>query len=274
MKNYFKRFFKYIVYGIPNVIVQSNVYVSSPTDLLKNRVIMITGGNRGLGFAIAKKCIDEGATVVIVARNLDKLLQAKEQLGGKCKILQCDLNNIENVKLLIDIIEKYNVDSLINNAGVSFHEKSSFEVTIDGFDRQFNINFKLPYFLSVECANYFLNHKINGNIINIVSERGLFCDDRPYGLTKGALISFTQGLSRRLVKNNIRINAIAPGITSTDMTGYKATDNLHTNYSCGGRVYLPEEIAEVTSFLLSEQSKCINGEVIACDSGNYIRCDW
>jgi NAD(P)-dependent dehydrogenase (short-subunit alcohol dehydrogenase family) len=163
----------------------------------------------------------------------------------------------------------------VNNAGISLHEKNMMEVTIDTFDQQLSTNLKGPYFLTQEFLKHCqITHNTNASIIFMASERGLYCDEIPYGLIKSAIISLTRGVARRQIKNGIRVNAVAPGITESDMTIVDRTGDMASSYNCGGRFFLPEEVAETIVFLLSDAAKCISGEVIACDQGNYLRCDW
>ena len=108
-----------------------------------------------------------------------------------------------------------------------------------------------------------------GNVLNIISERGLYCDDLPYELTKCALIDFTKGLSQKVIKNEIRVNAIAPGVTATKMTGYKEDENLYNEYTCG-RGFLYLEIAQIAVFSISDYFDCISGEVLSCNQGNHL----
>lgn len=98
----------------------------------------------------------------------------------------------------------------------------------------------------------------------------MYKDTIPYGLTKAALNSLTQGMASDVISHGIRINAIAPGVTVSEMTNYKREDNLYSSYQASERIYLPEEVAEVACFLLSDASKCISGEIIVCDNGKYI----
>lgn len=102
----------------------------------------------------------------------------------------------------------------------------------------------------------------------------MYGDDIPYGLIKAALNSLTAGLGRRLLKKGIYVNAIAPGVTASDMTGYSKNGNLYRQAACAKRVYLPEEVAEVAVFMLSDLSNCISSQVIPCNNGNHLRCDW
>lgn len=163
----------------------------------------------------------------------------------------------------------------MSNAGISLHERGFEEVTIEGWNQQMNTNLKGAYFLVCAFVRQLLRFQdSSGNIVMVSSERGLYCDDIPYGLSKAAINSFTRGLARKLIAKNIRVNAVAPGVTASEMTGYSPVGNLYRESACGKRVFMPEEIAEVAAFLLCDASQCISGEVIPCDQGNYLRCDW
>ena len=272
-----KRVIKYILYGIPTEhILKCNVVVSQSTKKLLGKNILITGGGRGLGFYIAQKCILEGANVVIVGRNEDVLKTASKEL--KCRYIAFDLSNISNIsKMLNEAINMLDgrIDCLANNAGLSLHEKSMMEVTLETFDKQLDINLKAPYFLTQNFIKHCIDvHNKKASVVFVSSERGLDCDEIPYGLIKAAINSLTRGIARRHVRNGIRVNAIAPGITESDMTIADRTKNMACEYNCGGRFFLPEEVAETAAFILSDEANCINGEIIACDQGNYLRCDW
>ncbi len=172
---------------------------------------------------------------------------------------------------------KGNIDCLVNNAGISLHEGNFGNVTEEGFNKQFDINLKGAYFLSKAFLEMKLNEDIkDANLLFISSETADQCYDIPYGMTKASINTLTKALSRRLYKDGIRVNAIAPGVTSTDMTkGYVDTSNGNYYRDCAaGRVFLPEEIAEVACFLLSDASKCISGEIIHTNAGNHIKTFW
>ena len=235
--------------------------------------VLITGGGDGLGFYIAKKCVEEGAKVLIVGRKEEKLKAAVEKLGEKASYMQFDVQKVEEMKTFID--EAYKklgvIDCLVNNAGISLHEKEMKKVEIEGFDSQFNTNLRGSYFLAQTYLKKLEEEKQeNGNIIFISSERGAQCDDIPYGLTKVAINSLTEGLSRRYYKSGVRVNAVAPGITASNMTKIDKDENLYCEYNASERFFVPEEVAEVVAFLISDVSKCISGEVIYCDAGNHL----
>ena len=99
-------------------------------------------------------------------------------------------------------------------------------------------------------------------------------DERPYGLTKAALNSIVQGLAYRYVNKGYRINAVATGVTVSDMVGAKADGDLTCDYNVTKRFYLPEEVAEVACFLLSDASNCLNGQILVCNEGKTINARW
>ena len=271
MKQYFKRLFQFIIHGIPQKNIRVNVVKVAKGDILNKRNILITGGGSGIGLAIAKYCAEEGANVIIIGRNEEKLRDAASNISG-CKFLSFDLNKIDQIPELLTNAERilgHNIDSLVLNAGISLHEENIKYVSREGYEKQFTINLESSYFLA---KTFIENQKVNSkiNLLFISSERGFQCDDVPYGLTKCAINSLTRGLSRRFYKEGVRVNAIAPGITTSNMTGINNEDNLALDRVASERVFLADEVAEVALFLLSDASMCISGEVIACDAGEYI----
>lgn len=208
---------------------------ADPSCLLKGKRVIITGGNRGLGFEIAKKCIEEKAEVLIVGRNECSLKETSNILN--CEYAVCDISNIKSVEKFFENISKYfngnKVDCLINNA-----EKQNVD---------------------------------KGNIVIVSSERAIAADDTPYGITKAGVNSFVKGFAINIIEKGYRINGVAPSVMATDMGLHKKDDNLYSESLRGKRIFLPEEIAEVVIFLLSDISGSISGEIIACNQGNYIK---
>lgn len=268
--DYLKRIFKFIYRGIPVENIYVDVNQVKRGDILSNRNILITGGGHGIGKNIAEKCISEGANVIIVGRNEEKLSNTCKVLGNKCSYLVFDLDEVKHIEKLWETIKKRNaqIDTLICNAGISLHEGELLNVSIEQFEKQIRVNLESVYFLIKE----FIKDKEikNKNILCISSERGLQRDDLPYGLSKAALNSLVGGVTKRYYKEGIRINGIAPGITTSDLTHKYKDDNLALERVTPGRYILGEEIAEVACFLICDASKCISGEIIACDAGEYI----
>lgn len=266
-----KRAIKYIRSGIPEYKINvSTAYFNSDT-YLKDKIVLITGGSKGIGFSIAKRIIDGGGKVIITGRNKNDLDSAKEKLGDNSYSYVLDNNYPDKFDAFIKKVSKEvgEINCLINNAGVSFHEKSFEEVTVKGFDEQININLKGTYFMCQSYINYYKSNNIkNGIILNIASETANQPMYRPYGMSKAAIVSFTRWLAKTYVLDGIRANAIAPGVTESNMTNYYTKGKLLNEGAVGKRTINPDEIAEVCCFLLSDASKSISGQVIACNEAN------
>lgn len=276
LKQYIKRGMEYVVKGVPNKTTTVKIAQINYGGILEDKKVLITGGSKGLGYAIAEKCLKEGAQVAITGRSLESLNQAKEKLGNpeKLFVFEHDVRDFAKDDELIYAARKAmgGIDCLVNNAGISIHDIDYSSCTEQQWDAQMDTNLKGVYFMTQAFMKYYEGvGKKYGKIINMVSERGLYGDDVPYGLAKRALISYTEGLAKKLILKGVRVNAVAPGVTATDMTGHDPNGNLFRRYAVGRRVLLPEEIAEVTVFLLSDAANCISGQVIACNEANHLK---
>lgn len=238
--------------------------------ILSGQHIVITGGSKGIGLEMAKKMISEGASVIITGRNENVLKNAVLQLGPSANFIRYDSLDVNGIDYFLN--QCGHIDTLILNAGVSLHEGSFLNVTVDGFEQQFNTNLKANYFLAQAFLKRKLESKETGNLLFVSSETAAKCNDIPYGLTKASINSLVGGLARRVYKKGIRVNAIAPGVTYTDMTKgeHEIVDDFANN-SVAGRFLLPEEIAEVACFMVSDASKCISGEILYCDAGSHLK---
>ena len=264
---------------------QQSTYVNveikriSGGHILQDKNVVITGGGRGIGFAMAEKFISEGANVLISGRNKETLESAIQKLKNDSKFIVYDVTDVRSSSDFIQECKKsFNgkIDCLVCNAGISCHEANILDVTEDGYDNQFNTNLKSCYFL---CQAFIkdqqLNHGSDANILVISSETADMCYDIPYGMTKAGLNTLIKALSRRFYLNGIRVNGIAPGVTLSDMTKYAQSEDGNLSWKgAAGRVFLPEEVAEVACFLLSDASKCISGEIIHTNAGNHLRAYW
>ena len=274
LTEYLKRGARYVLFGVPEYKTNVEIQVMEPMGLLKGRNIIITGGGRGLGYYIAKKSIDEGAKVLITGRNEETLKAAIEKLGDKARYLVADISKVKEIDSFMEkakeCFQGEKIDSLVSNAGISLHEGDFRNVTEEDWDAQMDTNLKGNYFLVKKFVEY-LEQQENkkGNIVVITSDRAKRPDDIPYGLTKVATSSFIQCIAHKVIAEGIRINGVGPGVTVSDMTG-KSRDHLHAECQAGKRFFVPEEVAEVVNFLLSDTSACISGEIITCNQCNHI----
>ena len=196
-------------------------------------------------------------------------------MGINCKWLVFDSSNVKDMPEFLEQVQNEfrggKIHGLVSNAGISLHEGNFRNVTEEGWDSQMNINLKGNYFLVKNYIEYLekLEDK-KGNVVVITSERSFRTDDIPYGLTKAASNSFIKCMASKVIKEGIRVNGVAPGVTESGMTGINRNENMYADWQPENRFFVPEEVAEVVNFLLSEVSNCISGEIIACDQGRYI----
>ena len=273
-KQYIKRGFKYVLNGTPIQNITADISYLQPNGRLSGKKIIVTGGGKGLGAAMATKFVSEGALVLISGRNEETLKEKAEQIG--CQYLTLDVQKTDSLDKFIHDADRIlgGVDCLVNNAGISLHEPTFFDVTPDTFDAQIATNLRGGFFLTQSFTKLLLQEKRKGNVLFVSSETGETVDIRPYGFTKAAINSMVQGLACLFVKNGIRVNAVAPGITASDMIGLKTDGNLFLECNATNRVYLPEEVAETACFLLSDASGCISGQVVVCNNGRTINPRW
>ncbi len=250
---------------------------------LADKNAVITGASTGIGFAIAKKLAENGANILILARNKEQLLSAKEKLivyNMNVHILPADLSDIKNLKSLSkEILTVFpKIDILVNNAGIARFIPFE-EMNEEIFDLHMNLNVKSMYLLTNYLFESIKSNK--GNILNISS----YFSDRmlsgrtttAYSTSKGAVNSFTKSLAFEAGKYGVRVNAIAPGSISTDLLkhnynqlpdeGKKQFDEMVKSIYPLGKIGEPENIGEMALFLVSDSAKWITGSIFSVDGG-------
>ena len=274
LKQYILRGIRWIVRGVPVKNISAAISYLSPNNRLSGKKIVVTGGGRGLGFAMAKKFVAEGASVLIAGRNEETLKKSASGIG--CQYLPLDVSNPNTFEFFMNQANQMlgGVNCIVNNAGISLHEKTFFDVTPETFDKQVNTNLKGGFFLTQKFIEILKKEQRTGTVLFTSSETGDTMDFRPYGFTKAAVNSMVQGLAYLFSKDGIRVNAVAPGVTTSDMTGFKADGNLYEPGSSIERVYLPEEVAETACFLLSDAAGCVSGQIITCNNAKTVNVRW
>ena len=251
---------------------------------IEGKVALVTGGSRGIGEMIAAGFLANGAKVYISSRKAEvcdetaKRLQ--EEHGGECISIPADLSNLEGIKDLTQKIQQDKLDILVNNAGASWGEPID-EYSEKGWDKVMDTNVKGVFFLTQQLLPLLRSSgtaEDPSRVINIGSidgiKTGLF-DAFSYGPSKAALHHLTRVLAASLVRENIIVNAIAPGPFPTWMlsTGVGGGGDLDINWSevgnsnPRGRVGTPEDIAGLAIFLCSRAGAYTVGETITCDGG-------
>ena len=236
------------------------------SQLLSGKTALITGGNSGIGYAIAKKFRESGAEVVILARNPEKTKQKASEL--KCDYLIADVTDIENlISVVSDYIKDKEIDILVNSAGI-LDKEPMLAKTSKGYDAVMNTNLKAAYFMCQTIANHMLAKGIKGHILNISSSSSKRPGWGPYQLSKHGLNAMTEGFAMRLAPNGITVNGIAPGITATPMQDGNLVEGSLTFNNPMRRAQSPEEIANLAVFLASDLGNSVIGDTVMMTGGS------
>ncbi len=245
---------------------------------LKDKVVLITASTRGIGLACVKTCAKEGAAVYMAARNLELAKEEADKLNSQGCTVKCvynDASKPESYKTMAEYVAKDagRIDVLINNFGTSNPGKDlDFSNTdIDVFTETVNINLRSVFAASKEVVNYMAKQG-GGSIINISSVGGLVPDisQVSYGTSKAAINYLTKLIAVHEAKNNIRCNAVLPGMTATDAVEKNLTGNfreLFMKHIPFGRMGKPEEIAAAAVYFASDESAYTTGQILTVSGG-------
>jgi 3-oxoacyl-[acyl-carrier protein] reductase len=254
-------------------------YFTGRGGLLKNKAALVTGGSKGIGLAIVKTLLREGARVIFTGRNTTDLQKTHKLLDTKdAAFMEWDVQDIEKCPSLMrrafDVFGT--IDILVNNAGIyriNGRQESFEEMTEEYFIKMNRVNFIGPRNM---CENYIdLIKDKRGKILNILSISALMAPGRmnkyewTYYVSKRAFLAYTKALAVR-VRNTVTVNAIAPGPIKTDMS-WKPGRSIVETRSPNARIGLPEEVAELTLMLAGETGNTISGQVYCCDGGYVLK---
>ena len=247
---------------------------------IENKTAVVTGGSRGIGEMIASGFLANGAKVYITARKAPALLEKANELSQKynaeCIALPCDLSTVEGIKSFVKVIneKESGIDYLINNAGAAWGEPFE-DFSEAGWDKVMDLNVKSMFFLTQKMTALLKVNATEENpsrVINIGSIDGLNVPMFPtfsYSASKAAVHHLTRVLAAQLVKENILVNAIAPGPYPSAMLG----SAVNSDYSeiekrnPRKRIGTPEDIAGLIIFLCSRAGAFTVGETITSDGG-------
>lgn len=258
--------------------IEAKIVSLAKNELLKDRVILITGGSGGIGYSIAKTLLDSGAFVIITGRNQEKLESASKRLSDESKTSNIICQAFDNSdylefdsffeKLLVKLsslgINK--IDALVNNAGINSNETFP-NVSPEMFDKIITTNLKSVVFISQFFAKYMVTNKISGNILNINSVSSVRPNNTIYGVSKRGMLGLTMGMAKTLAPKGIVVNGIAPGPVATEMLGKENAQDISLYSSLLGRFIMPDEIANMALFLLSNMGRCMIGETVFMSAG-------
>lgn len=244
---------------------------------LSGKKALVTGGGKGLGFAIASIMVQQGAEVIITGRNEQQLIEACESIGALCTYHVFDLTNLEAIPAFVDTIEKIHgaVDILVNNAGINM-KKDILDVTDEDFESVIKTNQSAVFAMSREFSKRMVQRK-NGIILLISSMASQYGIPKviAYTAAKSAIEGMTRAMAVELSPLGIRVNCIAPGFIETDMSsralnGDPARKQKVLSRTPMAKLGKPDDIGYAAAFLASDAANYITGIVLPVDGGNAI----
>ena len=240
---------------------------------LNDKVILVTASTRGIGLAIVKKCAEEGARVYMAARDMERAREIARTMDR----VKCVFNDATEPDTFSSMVENVvadagHIDVLINNFGTSDPGK---DLDFSNTDPQIflntvTLNLRSVFMASQAAVKHMAPH--GGSIINISSVGGLVPDisQVAYGTSKAAINYLTKLIAVQEAKNNIRCNAVLPGMTATEAVENHLSDefrNLFLRHIPLGRIGLPEEIAEAVCYFASDASAYTTGQILTVSGG-------
>ena len=243
---------------------------------MEKNYALVTGGSRGIGKAIAIKLASDGFHVIINYRSnhteAELTLNQIVEAGGSAELLPFDVSNLEAVQTALDSWQEKNPEAyiqvLVNNSGI---RKDALLVFMkdEEWNDVLNTNLNSFFYVTRPLIKNMLLKK-SGRIINMVSLSGLkgLPGQTNYSATKGGVISATKALAQEVARKKVTVNAVAPGFVKSDMTA-DIDEKEHKKLIPMNRFGKPEEVADLVSFLASENSSYITGQVISINGGLY-----
>ena len=245
---------------------------------LKDKVVLVTASTRGIGLACVKKCAKEGAAVYMAARNIERAQETADALNAEGCNVKCVFNDATKPESFSSMVEDVvkdtgKIDVLVNNFGTSNPGKDLDFANTDPtvFIETVNLNLRSVFMSSQAAAKHMAAHS-GGSIINISSVGGLVPDisQVAYGTSKAAINYLTRLIAVHEAKNNIRCNAVLPGMTATEAVEKNLSEefrSLFLRHIPLGRIGLPEEIAEAVVYLASDASAYTTGQILTVSGG-------
>jgi 3-oxoacyl-[acyl-carrier protein] reductase len=248
--------------------------VKNKMNRLADKVAIVTGGSRGIGAAIGKRLAKDGATVVVNysrnAESADRVVAEIQATGGKAVAVQADISDLAAIeKLFAKNLELHGkLDILVNNAGLS-ELRAIEKVDAAFYESLFNVNVRAPLF-AIQAAVRSMG--AGGRIVNITSSitKNPNPEASVYAGTKAALETITRSLANEFGSRQITVNAVGPGVVSTDMLDSMISPEWQQSLIDNtplGRLGKPEDIADVVAFLASDDARWITGEIISANGG-------
>jgi 2-deoxy-D-gluconate 3-dehydrogenase len=247
---------------------------------LTGRIAVVTGGNRGIGRAMALGLARAGASVAVLARNAEQnqlVLAELKAIGKPSLVLPLDITNRPALAPAVDQVERTlgGIDILINNAGIVALTGGVLNESVEIWDKTIETNLNATFLLSQLVAKSMVKRRSGGKIINLASMYSIFGSGLipSYSAAKGAIVQLTKSLAIELAQHNIQVNAIAPGWIETDMTAAAKSMPLNDEIilrTPAKRWGQTEDVVGATVFLASRGADFVTGVTLPVDGGYSI----
>ena len=252
---------------------------SEPKGSLTDRVIFVTGASSGIGSAAVQLFATAGAKVAAAARRLDRLeavVEATTRLGGEAIAVECDVDDADSVRRAVELTFTTfgRLDGAFNNAGVPGCHCPMHEMDIEQFDNVMTTNLR-GTFLCMKYQLAIMRDNGGGSIVNTSSTSGLVgnANNSDYCASKWGMTGLVKSAALGYAREGIRVNAVAPGPTHTEMLNHIPTDEalaaVASQYAMNA-IAEADDVARVAAFLLSDEARFITGAVVPCDGGGRI----
>ena len=242
------------------------------------RKALVTGASRGIGYAIAKKLVQNGDAVVITGRKKETLERAAAELGKNVFPMVWDAAEFDKAEEKIREAAEMlgGLDIVINNAGIfarrsEWDKRSLLQTTAKEWQEVIDVNASAVFFTMQASVNYMLKNAVKGNILNITSVAGEEPVFGAYGGSKILATGLTRGWGKMFASDGITINGIAPGPVATEMNNWHEGDSMKHDRIPYGRFATIDEVAALAMYLLVEKAKMICGETVIIDGAYSIR---
>jgi len=241
---------------------------------LEDRIVVVTGGSRGIGLAIARACAARGARLAVVARGGQAVADAAASLGTDARGYACHVENAAEVDATVTQIttDMGAIHCLVNNAGIT-RDGLLARMRQDAWDEVLGINLTGTFNFTRAVVKGMMRQQF-GRIVNVTSVVGQMGNpgQTNYCASKAGVIGFTKAAARELASRNITVNAVAPGFITTAMTAAldpQAKERLEQQIPLQ-RLGTPEDVAGVVAFLLGDEAAYVTGQVLNCDGGMWM----
>ncbi len=263
-------------HNVGAIVYRGDMQLPSMFDLT-DKVALVSGASRGIGAAVAQTLAEAGAHVILTGRKAEKLIEVENVIkksGNKASSMVCHNGDLTQIDALFEEINRRHsrLDILLNNAATNPYFGPAIEAEEKAWDKTLDVNLKGPFFMSQHAAKL-MQDCGGGSIVNVSSINGKIPMryQSIYSITKAGLISMTQAFAKELGGDNIRVNALLPGLTDTKFASAMTQNDEYMKTVLPqiplGRIARPDEMSGMVLFLVSDAASYVTGSTFTVDGG-------